>query len=142
MTREIQKTALISILQSVAYDGSTISVSDRYISDSDTYPYFSVFSGEFRTEFQSNRRYKEVRNYYIELSFSLDQAIKQTVVDTVEELIILKLREESTKDQNPNAWLDLRLTDVSSPYRQSISETDEIVIKTFTVEAETYPNYN
>ena len=142
MNRATQKTTLIAELETIEYSGNLITVSDKYLNDEESYPYFVVYSGEFRTEFSTNRSYKEVRTYFIDLCFSMNQAIEAVVIDTIEELFITKLRSEKVKDQNPNSWLDLRLIDVSSPYQQPISESDQIVIKTIKVEAENYPLYN
>jgi hypothetical protein len=136
------KFKLKEILETIQYNGQPIVVLESYQSNPSSYPYYFIQSGEFKTEFLSNRRKKNKYTYYITLAFSVEDAINQVAVDILEEEFIKKLTQESTRDANSLLWQDLFLTSVSEMGQNDINIQDNIVMKVFTIEIETITIYN
>jgi hypothetical protein len=146
--RSEQKTRLKAILETIQYKNasdvlSNIYVTNSYESNPVSYPYFFIQSAYIKKiEWLDNSRYKYKYGYLITLAFSVEDAMDQVAVDTLEQEFLRRLTQKSTRDQNTTVWQDIDVIEVTEMGQSDINVQDNIVLKVFTIEVETLPIYN
>jgi hypothetical protein len=139
--RSDHRTALQTILQTISYNGSNITVSPYYITTADNYPYFHIVAGGLTpnigssTVNTSNLSYKRGYTYYISAVFTApndDSEDIEIMVDDIEGLVVDKLQSGATRDSGN--WFDLVVRDVSDPYPKDPKIGDNSLVKTFEIQ--------
>jgi len=145
-TRSTHKAQLEAILETISFNNgsgaSNIVVNTYYTTTADKYPYCFITSGEMESPLLQSRDYKEIRFYNLNVVFRVeaDGGVTETLMDTLEGLIVAKLQPQSTRDSV--AEQDLRLVSVSSPYQNDVSVQDGCIIKSFLIQIDTITHYS
>lgn len=136
-------------VQSSVYNSNNLAVEKYYITSANRYPYIFISSGELtpnggsNSQYEIGRRgtYKRIYEYRINCVFRIEEAdgATESQIDELESLIIDKLQGQSTRDSGD--WLDLTVSEVTSPYQEDVTVVDNSVIKSFTVLAEELVDY-
>jgi len=140
--RATHKLALKTILETITFEGKSLSVQEYYKNNSLIFPYIFITSGDLRTVIADTGSYREEYDYFITAVFNAtvnsQPGQEEVRIDTFEELVKDKLTERSVRHITPQStWLVLRLTEISSPFRagEVLRNDDNNLLKIFSVTA-------
>lgn len=128
--RQIHKTALKQILQTVNFRGAALTVETYNINSDDHFPYVFVTSGPMESISFTNVEHKRLCVYEINCVASLEDNTLdgETMLDELEDLIIDAVDLAAVGDNNK--WLDIRVTGSTDPFQY----TDNSIIKAIKIQ--------